>query len=100
MSYVKTTIGPDIDLLVDCHCRFDLALARRAADKVRHLNLFWFEEPIQRDQVDALAAFTSSAGLTTAGAHVAVAVALSINRLNVSIHKVCTTSEGESDSTC
>lgn len=63
----RRAIGPDIELLVDCHCRFDLALAMRLADKVRDLNLYWFEEPVPRDQVDALCQITAASGMTIAG---------------------------------
>lgn len=67
LAATRRAIGPDVELLVDCHCRFDLALAGRIADKVRHLNLFWFEEPVPRDQVDALCQISATSGLTTAG---------------------------------
>ena len=63
----RAAIGPDVELLVDCHCRFDLPLALRAAERVRGYRLFWFEEPIPREQVEANADFTSKSGLTTAG---------------------------------
>jgi len=54
-------------LLVDCHCRFDLPLAMRIAAAVRPLNLFWFEEPLPRDQIEANAHVTAHSGQTTAG---------------------------------
>jgi len=67
LAAARRAVGPDIELLVDCHCRFDLALTFRIADKVRDLNLFWFEEPVPRDQVDALCQISATSGLTIAG---------------------------------
>ena len=67
IAATRAAIGPDVELLVDCHCRFDLPLASLAAEKVRSHRLFWFEEPLPRDQVGANAEFTSKSGLTTAG---------------------------------
>ncbi|MDP7363137.1 MAG: mandelate racemase/muconate lactonizing enzyme family protein, partial [Candidatus Latescibacteria bacterium] len=63
----REAIGGEIDLLVDCHCRFDLPLAMRVAEAVRPLDLFWFEEAIPRDQIDANAHITAHSGQTTAG---------------------------------
>jgi len=67
LAATRASVGPETELLVDCHCRFDLSLALRIADKVRDLNLYWFEEPVPRDQVDALERITATSGLTIAG---------------------------------
>ncbi|MBT3341868.1 MAG: mandelate racemase/muconate lactonizing enzyme family protein [Gemmatimonadetes bacterium] len=63
----REAIGGEVELLVDCHCRFDLPLAMRIAAAVRPLNLFWFEEPLPRDQIEANAHVTAHSGQTTAG---------------------------------
>ena len=63
----REAVGPGVDLLVDCHCRFNLALARKAAEKVRGLDLYWFEEPLPRDQVGEMRSLRESSGLTLAG---------------------------------
>lgn len=63
----REAVGGEIELLVDCHCRFNEALAQRVADKVRGLNLYWIEEPMPRDQIAAMRNFTSTSGLTVAG---------------------------------
>ena len=63
----REAAGPGVDLLVDCHCRFNLALARRAAEKVRGLDLYWFEEPLPREQVSEMRALRETSGLTLAG---------------------------------
>lgn len=41
---VRDAIGPDIDLLVDCHSRFDPAAAAVAVDALAPANLFWLED--------------------------------------------------------
>ncbi|MDA0335940.1 MAG: hypothetical protein O2782_12295, partial [bacterium] len=41
LQATREAIGGDIELLVDCHCRFDVALTQRLVDKVRSLNLYW-----------------------------------------------------------
>jgi galactonate dehydratase len=63
----REAIGGDIDLLVDCHCRFDLPLALRVAEAVKPLDLFWFEEAVPRDQIQANAHITAHSGQITAG---------------------------------
>ena len=63
----REAVGPGVDLLVDCHCRFNLALARKAAEKVRGLDLYWFEEPLPRGQVGEMRSLRESSGLTLAG---------------------------------
>jgi galactonate dehydratase len=63
----REAIGGDIELLVDCHCRFDAALTQKLVDKVRPLNLYWLEEPVPREQVEAMAHITAHCGMTTAG---------------------------------
>jgi len=67
LQAAREAIGGEIELLVDCHCRFDVALAQRLVDKVRPLNLYWLEEPIPRDLLQAQAHMTAHCGITTAG---------------------------------
>lgn len=63
----REAIGDEIELLVDCHQRFDLATAFKVAQKVRPLNLYWFEEPVPRDHTDALRQLRLHSGQTIAG---------------------------------
>lgn len=67
LEKTRAAIGDDIELLVDCHQRFDLALAFKVAEKVRPLNLYWFEEPVPQVQVDALRQLRLHSGQTIAG---------------------------------
>jgi len=67
LQAAREAIGGEIELLVDCHCRFDAALTQKLVDKVRPLNLYWLEEPVPREQVEAMAHITAHCGITTAG---------------------------------
>ena len=67
LQAAREAIGGDIELLVDCHCRFDAALSQQLLAKVRPLRLYWLEEPLPRDQVEAMAHITAHGGVTTAG---------------------------------
>ncbi|MEE2658778.1 MAG: mandelate racemase/muconate lactonizing enzyme family protein [Candidatus Latescibacterota bacterium] len=63
----REAIGGEIELLVDCHCRFDLAWSCKIAERLRPLDLYWLEEPMPRDQIDAWAHLTAHSGHTIAG---------------------------------
>ena len=52
---VRNAIGPDIELAVDCHSRFDAAEAMIVAKAMQDLDLFWFEEPVSDQFPDQLA---------------------------------------------
>ena len=67
LEQTRAAIGDGIELLVDCHQRFDLALAFAVAERVQPLDLYWFEEPVPRDNIDALRQLRLHAGHTIAG---------------------------------
>ncbi|MGY8827444.1 MAG: mandelate racemase/muconate lactonizing enzyme family protein [Candidatus Latescibacterota bacterium] len=67
LEYSRRAIGDEVELLVDCHQRFDLALAMKVAAKTLPLNLYWFEEPVPRDNLAAMRHITLQSGHTTAG---------------------------------
>ena len=54
MAAVREAVGDSVDVLVDCHCRFDVATARQMAEELAKLNVFWFEEPVSRHPVALL----------------------------------------------
>ncbi len=62
---VRETIGPDRDLLVDGHSKFDRAQAIDAAQRLEPYNLFWFEEATPG--IENLAAVKAAAKMPTAG---------------------------------
>jgi galactonate dehydratase len=67
ISSVRSVIGPDIDLMVDCHSRFDLSLALWVASKVQNHDLFWFEEPVPSHHIDDMYELCCQSGLSIAG---------------------------------
>jgi L-alanine-DL-glutamate epimerase-like enolase superfamily enzyme len=42
----RNAIGPNIDLLVDANCAFDLSTALAYAREMENYNIYWFEEPL------------------------------------------------------
>ncbi len=51
---IRRAIGPEIDLSVDCHGRFDVPTGRWVADQLVPERLYWFEEPIAGDDASSL----------------------------------------------
>ena len=49
VAAVRSAIGPDIRLLVDCHRRFDLGSALVVGDELARLDIGWFEEPVDTE---------------------------------------------------
>ncbi len=52
---VREAVGPQVDLLIECHGRFNVWSAVRMGRKLEQFDPFFFEEPILYDNVDALA---------------------------------------------
>ena len=46
---VRAVLGPDRDLLLDAHSKFDLTHGIDLAKRLEHLKLFWLEEVTQKD---------------------------------------------------
>ena len=67
MRAVRDAIGPDVDLLIDCHSRFSVRGALAVADALRELNLYWFEQPVPESDMDAVVEVQQGCGLRTAG---------------------------------
>jgi galactonate dehydratase len=67
VSAIRDTVGSEIDLMVDCHSRFDLPLARRACEALKPLNLYWLEEPVASEQTQAMKHLCQHSGHTIAG---------------------------------
>jgi galactonate dehydratase len=51
---VREEVGPDFEILVDAHARFDVASAIRAARALEPAKPVWFEEPIPVESLNAL----------------------------------------------
>jgi galactonate dehydratase len=51
---VRSTVGPSVDLLIEGHCRFDVATAVSVAEKMAEFRPMWFEEPVHHSNVGAM----------------------------------------------
>jgi galactonate dehydratase len=69
VAAVRSAIGDEVDLLVDCHSRFSPEVAKSVAHRLAELNIGWFEEPLQpRTDSDRLSALSKEIPVTMAGA--------------------------------
>mgnify|MGYP001283074011 FL=1 len=69
VAAVRSAIGDQIDLLVDCHSRFLPEVAGSVANRLAELNIGWFEEPFQpRTDADRLSDLSKNISVTVAGA--------------------------------
>lgn len=67
MRAVRDAIGPNPDLLVDCHSRFSVKGALEVADALRNLDLFWFEQPVPESDIEGCMIVKEKCGLRVAG---------------------------------
>jgi len=58
---VRDAIGPDNDLLIDVHSRFNLADGLALAERFEPLNLYWLEEVTPAEPLDDLVAINRAA---------------------------------------
>src|SRR4029079_14120031 len=49
---MRESVGPDIDVMVDCHSFFNVALAERVARRLEPQRLRWYEEPVAPELVE------------------------------------------------
>lgn len=52
---VRAAVGNDVDLLIECHGRFDIATGIKVVNAMKEFNPFFVEEPTPPDSLDALA---------------------------------------------
>ncbi|HAL48187.1 MAG: mandelate racemase/muconate lactonizing enzyme family protein [SAR202 cluster bacterium] len=57
VSALREALGPDFELMIDAHARFDVASAIAAARALEPLGLTWFEEPVPQESYVALKEF-------------------------------------------
>jgi galactonate dehydratase len=55
VAAVRDAVGPDVDLCIECHGRFNMRSAIRMAHKLEQFDPFFYEEPILHDNADAMA---------------------------------------------
>jgi galactonate dehydratase len=54
VAAVREAIGPDVDLAIDLHARYDVPSACKISWELEPFNLMWLEEPIPAENIDAL----------------------------------------------
>ena len=64
---MRTAIGPDIDLKIDAHSNFDVALAIDVATRLEPQRLSWYEEPVPPTDLDSTMAIKNGIRQTMAG---------------------------------
>lgn len=52
---VAGAVGPEVDILIEGHGRFNVPTAVRIAHALEDFDIHWFEEPVPPDNLDALA---------------------------------------------
>ena len=68
VAEVRRAVGPDIEVLVDCHSRFDEQTAPEIAKRLAEHCVGWFEEPLQPiTDLNGLARVASQVDIPTAG---------------------------------
>jgi galactonate dehydratase len=52
VAAMRDAIGPDVELMVDCHSFFDVPLAERVARRLEPQQLAWYEEPVAPERIE------------------------------------------------
>ena len=55
MRLVREAVGPDVDVLIDCHGRLSPAAALQMAEAMAEFDVFFFEEPVLPEDPRAMA---------------------------------------------
>lgn len=64
---VRSAIGPDIDLFIEGHGRFNVPAAIQIAREIEPFKPVWFEEPIPPDNLDAMVQVKLKSNVAIAG---------------------------------
>ena len=54
IALAREAVGPQFEILIDNHARFDVPTAIRLAKALEPYNIFWFEEPVAVESNTAL----------------------------------------------
>jgi galactonate dehydratase len=54
VAAVRDAVGPDVDILIEGHRRFDVGTAKRVASMLEPFDLLWFEEPVSSHDIPGL----------------------------------------------
>ena len=54
IAAIREAVGPDVEIMIDCHGRFDVPTAIRLAKALEPYDIWWFEEPVPVESTHAL----------------------------------------------
>jgi len=54
VAAVREAVGPDVDLMIEAHCRFSAATALRIADRLAAYHPAWLEEPVAHQHLGSM----------------------------------------------
>ena len=57
---IREAVGPDMDLAIDLHGRYDATAGLKIAHELEDLNLMWLEEPVPPENIQAMANITQA----------------------------------------
>jgi galactonate dehydratase len=60
IAAAREAVGPNIDICVDMHGRYDAVTGQAVAKRLEPLNLLWLEEPIPAENIEAYKLITES----------------------------------------
>lgn len=71
VSSLRSAVGPHMEILVDCHSRFDQASALAVAEELAGLGVGWFEEPLAPEEdPEGLAEVSEKVTMPVAGGEI------------------------------
>jgi len=54
VAAMREAVGPEVEVYVDCHSHFDVPTAINVAHALHDLGVWWFEEPVPTEDLEAL----------------------------------------------
>ncbi|MEA2512612.1 MAG: galactonate dehydratase [Thermomicrobiales bacterium] len=66
MQLIRDAVGPDVDVLIDCHGRLSPTSAVQMADALEEFDIFFFEEPVLPEDPAAMAHVAASISIPVA----------------------------------
>ncbi len=70
MEAIRAAVGPDAQIMVDCHSFFDVPRAIAVAKRLEPMNLTWYEEPVAPERTAETGEIRSSIKQAMAGGEV------------------------------
>jgi len=64
---IRTAVGPSIKLMVDANCAFDIATALHVVNDLEQYNVYWFEEPLNGEDLDGYIFLSRKSKIPIAG---------------------------------